>query len=96
MPETPILDALESETLTATEWARRLKVVPSTVTRWAMAGRVEYIQVGREIRITAEAMERCLRERTEERRRRHRHRTAGDAASAAADRAEIDQELAEI
>jgi len=96
MSDTPHIDTALSEALTATQWAHRLKVAPSTVTRWALDGRVEYVQVGREIRITSQAMEACLRERTEARQRRHLERTAGDTARKAAHAAEVDAELANI
>jgi hypothetical protein len=96
MNPTPHIDTAESGALTATQWARRFKIAPSTVSRWALDGRVEYVQVGREIRITADAMETCLRERTEARQRRHRERTAGETARGVVDAAEVDQELAQI
>jgi predicted site-specific integrase-resolvase len=96
MPDTPILDTLESQALPASHWAAKLKVAPSTITRWALEGQVDYAQVGREIRIAPEAMERCLRERREARQRRYRARTAGTKARDVADAAEVDQELAEI
>lgn len=96
MSTTPILDALENDTLTATQWARRLKVAPSTISRWAFDGRVQYIRVGREIRITRPAMEAALRDSREARQRRHRDRTAGGKANRAAHSAEVEAALSKI
>lgn len=93
---TPHLDIALADTLTACQWARRLNVSPSTITRWALAGSVEFVQVGREIRITAEAMERCLRNRTEARQRRHQKSSAGSKAKTATHSAEVEAELAKI
>ena len=96
MNHTPHIEVATSEAITATQWARRLKLSPSTVTRWALDGRVEYVQVGREIRITPEAMEASLRERTEARQRRHRERTAGAKTREVTHSAEVEAELSNI
>jgi excisionase family DNA binding protein len=95
----PHLQVAESEAPTATEWARRLKVSPSTVTRWALSGEVDHARVGRKIRITAEAMEACLSRRTEAHKHEYAKRVAlrvGNATRRTIDAAEVEAELNRI
>ncbi len=92
---TPHIDMAMADSLTACEWARRLNVSPSTVTRWALSGELEHVRIGKQIRVSPEAMETLLRNRTESRQRQHKP-NAGAKAQSAAHSAEIDAELAEI